>query len=155
MNSVSRKREYFSFNPDIVRETAEQMKSLDGALLPILHSINDHFGYIDKKAIPIIAEVLNLSQAEVYGVVSFYHDFKLEKQQKNIIKICKAEACQAMGSEELYNYVRKIVENKEDISIEEVFCLGNCSLSPAAQVNGKLYSRFDVEKAKEILKNEL
>tara|TARA_Y100000590_G_scaffold427635_1_gene538004 strand:+ start:571 stop:1038 length:468 start_codon:yes stop_codon:yes gene_type:complete len=155
MRSVNKKREYYSFDLNLVRNIAEKMRSLDGALLPILHSINDHFGYIDKKALPIIAEVLNLSQAEVYGVVSFYHDFKLEKQKKNIIKICKAEACQAMGSEDLYNHLRKIFENKDGISIEEIFCLGNCSLSPAAQVNGKLYSRFDVGKAKELLKNEL
>ena len=142
----SRKEQALSddFEPNLVRELAEELKGLDGALLPILHSINDQIGYVDERAVPIVAEVLNLSRAEVHGVVSFYHDFHRISPGRHVIKICCAEACQSMGSRRLYDQVRQGCANDDGVTVEPVYCLGNCSLSPAALVDGKLYGRLDV-----------
>ena len=122
--------------------------------MPILHEINDFFGYIDKRAIPIVAMSLNLSEAEVSGVLSFYHDFKTSAPSKNIIKLCMAEACQSMGCNELYQNISNLIINDEDTSIEKVYCLGNCSLSPAAIINKKYFGRLTLEKLKGFLYNE-
>lgn len=138
------------FNPDHVRAIAERMMALDGPLLPILHAINDQLGFVDERALPIIADVLNLTRAEVQGVVSFYHDFRRAPAGRHVVKVCRAEACQAMGAERLIAELEtafgvKLGETSADgrITLEAVYCLGNCALSPAALIDGKLYGRLD------------
>lgn len=123
---------------------------LQGATLPILHALQDAFGYIDERAIPLIAEALNLSRAEVHGVVSFYHDFRRQPAGRHVLKICRAEACQSMGVDKLIERLElmhrlRVGETSGDggLTVEAVYCLGNCALSPAALVDGEPVGRLD------------
>jgi formate dehydrogenase subunit gamma len=131
-----------------------ELEGLPGALLPILHALQDEFGYVDKAAIPLIAEALNLSHAEVHGVISFYHDFRHSPPGKHVLKMCRAEACQSMGCESTIRHVEKrlgvrLGETTEDrgFTVDAVYCLGNCALSPAVMLDGKLYGRVSREVA--------
>jgi formate dehydrogenase subunit gamma len=132
----------------------KDLEHLPGALLPILHALQDEFGYVDKAAIPLIAEALNLSHAEVHGVISFYHDFRHSPAGKHVLKMCRAEACQSMGCESTIRHVEKrlgvhLGETTGDRSftVDAVYCLGNCALSPAVMLDGKLYGRVSEEVA--------
>ena len=135
------------YDLDLVREIAESMKVLDGPLIPILHALNNRFGYVDEAAIPVVANVLNLSRAEVHGVVSFYHDFRHEPAKRHVLKICRAEACQSMGAEKLFAEVAQALGDSAQVTLEPVYCLGNCALSPSAMIDGKLYGRISKETA--------
>ena len=141
---------------DIDRALARirELAHLPGALLPILHSLQDEFGYIDKAAIAPIAEALNISHAEVHGVVGFFHDFRRTPPGRHILRMCRAEACQSMGCEGMIRHVEdrlgvKLGETSEDgcFTVEPVYCLGNCALSPAVMLDGKLYGRVSPEIA--------
>jgi len=139
---------------DRAQSRIQELERLPGALLPILHALQDEFGYIDKAAIPLIAGALNLSQAEVHGVLSFYHDFRSAPAGRHVLKVCRAEACQSMGCEGMIHHVEnrlgvKLGETTEDRSftVEPVFCLGNCALSPAVMLDGKLYGRVSSDVA--------
>lgn len=127
---------------------------MPGALLPILHALQEEFGYVDRAAIPVIADALNISQAEVHGVISFYHDFRHEPPGKHILRLCRAEACQAMGCETVVRHVEErlgvgLGETTHDnaFTLEAVFCLGNCALSPSVMLDGELYGRVSVDVA--------
>ena len=109
----------------------------EGALLPILNDVRGAFGYIDESAIRAIALSLNLSRAEVYGVVSFYHDYRTTPTPHPVLKLCRAEACQARGVEAL---------DSSDPRIETVYCLGLCSVGPAALVGDTVHARLDQAK---------
>ena len=122
-------------------------------LLEILHDIQDTLGHVPQDALPIIANALNLSRAEVYGVMSFYHDFKTAPGGKHTVKICRAEACQSMNTEKLCAHAAKKLGTAMGgvsadglVSLEEVFCLGNCALSPAVLVDDKLYGKVDAKR---------
>jgi formate dehydrogenase subunit gamma len=139
---------------DRAQSRIQELERLPGALLPILHALQDEFGYIDKAAIPLIAAALNLSQAEVHGVLSFYHDFRGAPAGRHVLKVCRAEACQSMGCEGMIRHVENrlgvnLGETTEDRSftVEPVFCLGNCALSPAVMLDGKLYGRVSSDVA--------
>ena len=139
-----------AFDEAAVTRIAEDLKALDGPLLPILHAVNDRFGQVDDRAIPLIAEVLNLSRAEVHGVVGFYHDFRREPAGRHRVKVCRAEACQSMGSDALARELERIfgvaiggTTPDGRVTLEAVYCLGNCALSPAAMVDGELVGRAD------------
>jgi formate dehydrogenase subunit gamma len=124
----------------------QELKSLPGALLPILHALQEESGYIDSANIPLIAEALNISEAEVFGVIGFYHDFRQKPPGKHVLKICRAESCQAMGCEKLINHIEaktgvKLGETTPSLTMEAVYCLGNCALSPALMLDGKIYGR--------------
>jgi formate dehydrogenase subunit gamma len=121
-----------------------------GAALPILRALQECFGYIDKAAIPLIAEALNLSKAEVHGTVTFYHDFRPAPVDGDVLKLCRAESCQAMGCEDLVAHLaaeHRIVADQSGpgapLHVETVYCLGNCALSPAALLNGDPIGRLD------------
>lgn len=125
-----------------------ELQTVPGGLLPILHAVQEEFGYIDEAAVPLIANALNLSQAEVHGVISFYHDFRTAPAGSHVLRMCRAEACQSMGCEELIRHVENRFQVKlgqttsnRDLTFEPVFCLGNCALSPAAMLDGELYGR--------------
>ncbi|MCC7049899.1 MAG: formate dehydrogenase subunit gamma [Alphaproteobacteria bacterium] len=124
-------------------------QALDGPLLPILHGLQQRFGYVDARAVPAIAAALNLSRADVHGVVSFYHDFRAVPAGRHVIKLCRAEACQSMGGERVAAELERALgiktgETTPDglVTLEAVYCLGNCALSPAALIDGKLHGRF-------------
>jgi len=132
----------------------QELEGLPGALLPILHALQEEFGYVDKAAIPLVASALNLSHAEVHGVLSFYHDFRRAPGGRHVLKVCRAEACQSMGCEKMIRHVEnrlgvKLGETTEDRSftVEPVYCLGNCALSPAVMLDGKLYGRVSSDVA--------
>jgi formate dehydrogenase subunit gamma len=132
----------------------EASKHLPGALLPILRALLDEFGYIDEAAIPLIATALNITRADVHGVISFYHDFRREPPGRHVLKVCRAESCQAMGCERLIAHVEdrlgvKLGETTRDDSftLDQVFCLGNCALSPAVMLDGKPYGRVTPQVA--------
>ena len=114
----------------------------EGALLPILHDIQHALGHVPETAIPAIAHALNLSRAEVHGVISFYHDFHVEPRTRPVIKLCRAESCQARGVEAL----AAGFANEQRVSIETVYCLGLCSVGPNAMVGETLYARLDADR---------
>jgi formate dehydrogenase subunit gamma len=137
-----------------------ELEHLPGALLPILHALQDEFGYVDKAAVPLIAETLNLSQAEVHGVISFYHDFRHAPAGQHVLRMCRAESCQSMGCESMIRHVEKRLEVKlgettkdGSFTVEPVYCLGNCALSPAVMLDGKLYGRVSTEVADFLIDN--
>lgn len=138
---------------------AREMKSLEGPLLPILHAVQEEFGYVPPEALPAIAEVLNLSRAEVHGVASFYHDFKTHPQGRHVLKLCRAEACQSMGSDDLAAQAKRLLgidfhETTADgsITLEPVYCLGLCSCSPAAMLDGEVHGRLDADSLGELVR---
>lgn len=126
---------------------------LEGPLLPILHAIQEDYGHIPQMAVPLIAEALNISRAEVHGVVSFYHDFRDIPAGRHVVKICRAEACQAMGAAALADHAlaRLGVEwhgttANGAVTLEPVYCLGLCACGPAAMVDGQLLGRVDAAR---------
>jgi formate dehydrogenase subunit gamma len=134
------------------------LKEKPGALLPILHAIQDEIGFIPPEAVPIIAEELNLTRAEVHGVITFYHDFRCQTPGRHIVRICQAESCQAMGSVALTSHAKRRLridfhETTADraFTLEPVYCLGNCALSPAIMVNGDVYGRVTPQRLDDVL----
>lgn len=127
---------------DAVRTIATQYVGDRGPLLPILHSVLEHHGYIADDDIPVIAEVLNLSRADVHGVVSFYPDFRRTPPPAVRVVLCRGEACQSVGAEDLYAAARSAAARADDVEVGEVFCLGNCALGPSGVVNGQLRGRL-------------
>ena len=141
-----------------IRRLAEARAAEPGALLPILHAIQDRLGYVPETAVPIVANVLNLSRAEVHGVVTFYHFFRTKPPGKRTLYVCRAEACQSMGSRALENYAREKLgvdfhETTADgrLSLEPVYCLGNCACSPTVMVDETVYGRVTPQRLDEIL----
>ncbi|WP_020179122.1 formate dehydrogenase subunit gamma [Methylopila sp. M107] len=131
--------------------------AMEGATLPILHAMQHAFGYVPQDAVPLIADALNLSRAEVHGTMTFYHDFRHEPAGKHVVKVCVAEACQAAGGHETSAMVSKALdcafgETRPDgqVTLEPIYCLGLCSCSPSAMVNGRLIGRLDDEAIDEI-----
>ena len=123
---------------------------LEGPLLPILHAVQATFGYIPQATQPIIAAHLNISRAEVHGVVTFYHDFREAPAARHVVKICRAEACQSMGANGLADAAKAAIgcdfhETAGDVTLEPIFCLGLCACAPAAMVDGQLIGRATVD----------
>lgn len=117
----------------------DRHRAREGPLLPVLHDVQDAFGCIDEGAVRAIATDLNLTRAEVHGVVSFYHDFRAKKLDRPCLKLCEAEACQARGVSEL----RAIADAQSRVTVEAIYCLGLCSVGPAALVGKDVYARLD------------
>ena len=123
-----------------------------GALLPLLHAIQDTLGYVPESSYAPISKGLSLSVAEVHGVVTFYHHFRTHKPGRHVMQICRAESCQAMGSEALEAHAKKCLNidyhqttSDEAISLEAVYCLGNCALSPSVMMDDEVYGRVSAE----------
>jgi formate dehydrogenase subunit gamma len=123
---------------DILAEHAGR----EGPLLPILHDVQKTFGYVSEDAMCEIASALNLTRAEVYGVVSFYHDFRKLPEDRPVIKLCRAEACKARGVEALV----PLTEGQSRVKVEAIYCLGLCSVGPAAMVGDQVYARLDAAR---------
>jgi formate dehydrogenase subunit gamma len=123
---------------------------MEGPLLPILHAIQAEFGHVPQAALPVVAKALNLSGAEVHGVMSFYHDFREAPAGRHVVKLCRAEACQAVGADRVADHAKRVLgldwhETSKDgaVTLEPVFCLGLCACGPSAIVDGKLVGRVD------------
>ncbi len=136
----------------------QEFQALEGPLLPILHGIQEEFGYVPQEALPVIASALNLSRAEVHGVVSFYHDFRREPAGRHVLKLCQAESCQAMGSDAVAARIKQLLgidfhETTPDgaVTLEPVYCLGLCACSPSAMLDGEVIGRLDAERIDEIV----
>lgn len=135
-----------------------ELKSLEGPLLPILHGIQDEFGYVPTESLPVIANALNISRAEVHGVVSFYHDYRREPAGRHVLKLCRAEACQSMGGDAVAARLQELLgikfhETAKDgsVTLEPVYCLGLCACAPSAMLDGEVIGRLDNAKADEIV----
>lgn len=144
-----------------VSEIIVEHEGLEGPLLPILHAVQAEFGHVPDAALPQIARALNISRADIHGVTSFYHDFRDHAAGRHVMKICRAEACQASGG----NAVAEVAlsrlgvnwhETTPDgaVTVEPVYCLGLCACGPAAMVDGKLHGRLDADRI-EILVGEV
>ena len=121
-----------------------------GALLPVLHAVQDTLGFVPAQAVPVIAQALNLSRAEVHGVVSFYHDFRSHPPGRHVLRLCRAEACQSMGAERIAELAQRetgigfgATTAGGEVTLEAVYCLGNCACAPAAMLDGEVYGRLD------------
>jgi formate dehydrogenase subunit gamma len=141
-----------------VRAVVDAHRGDRGALLPILHGIQEEFGYIDPEVVPILAAEMNISRADVHGVVTFYSDFRSEPAGAATVRMCRAEACQSVGAEKLVSDAEQVFGVKvgqttpdRSVTLQQVFCLGNCALGPAVQVNGRMYGRVDRSRLIEIL----
>jgi len=144
---------------DRIAEILDAHRGLEGPLLPILHAIQEAFGYVPDSAIPQIAQALMLSKAEVHGVISFYHDFRSAPAGRHVLKLCRAEACQTMGADAVADRIKTALgidwhETTPDgrVTLEPVFCLGLCACGPAAMVDGRLVGRCDEGVLAEVAK---
>ncbi len=124
-----------------------------GPTLPILQALQDTFGYVPKDAVPLVAEALNLSRAEVHGIVTFYHDFRSDPPGRHVLKLCRAEACQSMSSDDLAERAQarlgvKLGDTAADgsVTLEPVYCLGLCACAPAAMLDGDVVGRLDRDR---------
>lgn len=138
----------------IIREMADQ----PGAMLPILHQLQEAFGYVAPEAVPLLAKALNLSRAEVHGVVTFYHDFREAPPGRHVLKLCRAEACQARGADALAAQAEARLgtrhgETSPDgcVTLEAVYCLGLCACAPSAMLDGEVVGRLTADRLDALL----
>ena len=131
----------------------ERHRDSAGALLPVLHAIQDALGHVPAGAVPLIAHELNLSRAEVHGVLSFYHYFRSQPPGRHVIHLCRAEACQATGARALETHAKRRLgvdfhQTSADgaFTLEPVYCLGNCACAPSVLIDGELHGRVDAER---------
>lgn len=158
MHQDSRNLHRVPWDKDTALERIREHLDREGPLLPILHALQDEFGYIEEAAEPLIAEALNITRAEVHGVVTFYHDFRREPAGRHVLKLCQAEACQSMGSDAVAAKIKQLLgigfhETTRDgsVTLEPVYCLGLCACSPSAMLDGEVIGRLDDEKIEEIV----
>ncbi|MDP2774174.1 MAG: NAD(P)H-dependent oxidoreductase subunit E [Nocardioides sp.] len=131
----------------LVSAIASAHLSVRGPLMPVLHEVVEELGYVARGDVETIATVLNLSVAEVHGVVSFYHDFLTEPPAAHTVALCRGEACQAVGAEALYDATRaRPGRLGDDVEVAEVFCLGNCALGPSGTLDGRLHGRLSADR---------
>ena len=141
-----------------VIDAVNSNRALEGALLPILHAIQDRLGWIPPRALPLIAHELNLTRAEVHGVVTFYHYFRQHKPGEHVIFLCRAEACQAVGSVGLEAHAKRALgvdyhgtSADGRFTLEPVYCLGNCATGPSLLVDRELHSHMSAERFDELI----
>lgn len=151
-----------AFPRDWIRSEVAAHKARPGPLLPLLHSIRERLGYIPDAAVPLIAEGLQITRAEVHGVISFYHDFNTQPIGKHRLQICRAEACQARGSRELEHYARERLgidyhqtTRDGEFTLEPVYCLGNCATGPSLRIGNHIHGRVNAERFDAILDDAL
>jgi formate dehydrogenase subunit gamma len=149
---------YEPWSAERTAQIVAEHQDLEGPLLPILHAIQDAFGCVPEDAVPVIAKALNLSRAEVHGVVTFYHDFRPQPAGRHVFKLCRAEACQAAGGDALAARAQERLgvafgSTTADgrVTFEPIYCLGLCSVSPSAMIDGRIVGRLDEEKLDALL----
>jgi len=147
--------DYAPWSPEKAVELIAAKADMDGALMPILHALNAAFGHVPDEAVPLIAGALNLSRADVHGVLTFYHDFRRQPPPRRVVKLCQAEACQARGSAALAAHAERKLgtpldphghANVEGVSLEPVYCLGLCASGPSALIDGRPHARLTKER---------
>jgi formate dehydrogenase subunit gamma len=150
--------DYEPWNEDRAKAIIALHKGEEGSTLPILHELQDAFGCVPAEAVPLVAYALNLTRAEVHGVVSFYHDYRRHKPGRHILHLCRAEACQALGCDIVAEHVRSRLnigwhETTSDgaVTLEPVFCLGLCAIGPAALLDGQPLARLDCARVQAAL----
>jgi formate dehydrogenase subunit gamma len=144
-----------------VRSAVAAHRGVRGALLPILHDLQAEFGHVDPAVAPILADELNLSRADVHGVLSFYHDFRSSAAVGTHVRICRAEACQAAGADELVAHASATLNTEvggtapdRSATLDQVFCFGNCALGPTVEINGRLSGRVTPARFDALLASE-
>lgn len=141
---------YEAWSESRAEEIIAEHQAVEGAALPILHALQETFGCVPEAAIPMVARALNLSRAEMHGVVSFYHDFRREPAGRHVLKLCRAEACQACGGDGLADRAERRLgvrmgDTSPDgrVTLEAVYCLGLCATAPSAMLDGRVVGRLD------------
>jgi formate dehydrogenase subunit gamma len=149
---------YETWSADRASEIISQLCRTVGPLLPILHALQDEFGYIDEAAEPLIAAALNRSRAEVHGVVTFYHDFRRAPAGRHVLKLCRAEACQAAGGDALaaraetrLGIAMGATAPDGSVTLEAIYCLGLCATAPSAMIDGTVVGRLDERRLDAVL----
>jgi formate dehydrogenase subunit gamma len=142
----------------VAQQRIRELLHLDGPLLPILQALQDEFGYIDAAAEPLVADALNLTRAEVHGVVTFYHDFRRAPAGRHVLKLCRAEACQAAGGDALaaraearLGVAMGTTAPDGSVTLEPVYCLGLCATAPSAMIDGRVVGRLDEQRLDAVL----
>lgn len=143
---------------ETVRGIAAAYRDVPGGLLPALHAVQGALGCVPDEAVPLLAQALNLSRAEVHGVVTYYHHFRRTPPGRHVVQVCRAEACQACGADELLAQAERVLgcaahETRADgaVSLEPVYCLGLCASSPALQIDDRLHARVTPERLPQLL----
>lgn len=141
------------FNKDRAAAIIAAEAGREGAALPILHALQAEFGYVPRETVPMIAAALNISRAEMHGIVTFYHDFRDHPPGRHVLRLCRAEACQAMGGDALADHTRDRLgidwhgTTKDGaVTLEPVFCLGLCAIGPAGMMDDRPLGRLDAER---------
>ena len=150
---------YKAWKPELASEIIAGHAGEKGALLPILHDLQHEFGWVPDDAVPLLAEALNISRAEVHGVLTFYHDFRREPAGKHVVKLCQAEACQSRGSRALTAHAEKhlgvtLGETTPDgqVTLEAIYCLGLCASGPSGLVDDRPVARLDPARFDKLMK---
>ena len=150
---------YEPWNAERASEIIARYRHLEGAGLPILHALQETFGCVPEEAVPLVAEALNLSRAEIHGTVTFYHDFRKEPPGRRVLKLCRAESCQAAGGDALVARAEQKLgvvmgETTLDrrVTLEPVYCLGLCHSSPAAMLDRHVFGMLDEAKLDQLVK---
>lgn len=141
------------WTPALIQQEINALRHKPGAMLPILHAIQDRFGYIPEGAVPIVADALRQTRAEVHGVISFYHHFRTHPVGGHVVHLCRAEACQAMGSRQLEQHVKARLgidyhqtSRDNEFTLEPVYCLGNCACAPTIRIGDEIHGRMSPSK---------
>lgn len=160
LNDVSPR--HAPWSPDVALETIGAHAGQRGPLLPVLHALQETFGYVDPRAVPLVAKTLNLSRAEVYGVLTFYPDLRSTPPGKVRVQVCRGEACQSVGGHALARHATSSLgvdfggtTDDGSVTLDEVFCLGNCALGPTVTVDGRLHGRVLAPDLDLLLSNSL
>src|SRR6516225_4708433 len=147
-----------AWNTELALERIRGCLDREGPLLPILHALQEEFGYIDEAAEPLIAEALNITRAEIHGVVTFYHDFRRAPAGRHVLKLCRAEACQAAGADALaaraearLGIAMGTPAADGSVTLEPVYCLGLCATAPSAMIDGRVVGRLDERRLDAVL----
>ena len=148
------------WSPDVALETIGAYAGQRGPLLPVLHALQETFGYVDPRAVPLVAKALNLSRADVYGVLTFYSDLRSTPLGRVRVQVCRGEACQSVGAHALAEHATNSLgvdfgETTADgsLTLDEVFCLGNCALGPTVTVNGRLHGRVNGDELDRLVRD--
>ena len=158
MQHGTRSRAQAPWDKDVALQRIRECLHREGPLLPILHALQEEFGYIDEAAEPLIAEALNLTRAEVHGVITFYHDFRRAPAGRHVLKLCRAEACQSAGGDALALQAEArlgvaLGNTAADgsVTLEPVYCLGLCATAPSAMLDGRVVGRLDENRLDALL----
>lgn len=143
-----------AWSAEVATSLLSSLPTHERLVLPALQSVQRTFGFVPDEALDLVADALNVSRAEVYGVFTFYHDLRSAPAARSVVRLCVAEACQAQGSRELVSgletaYGMQLGDTGNDVELSEVFCLGNCALGPAAMIDGRLLGRCSVDSIRE------